>query len=121
MWRPTAYTEDDFAAFHEAFASSPLEATVIHSVYLVNCATDDSELRAKSLTSLTHSLRIGDGIGARGVVLHAGSAKTGDTGEAVTRAGQVIAEALAETETSPGLLEDTAGGGGTLGRSFEEA
>ena len=32
----------------------------------------------------------------------------------------MIKEALAESETCPLLLEDTAGAGGTLGRSFEE-
>ena len=44
-------------------------------------------IRAKSLASLIHSLRVGDAIGARGVVLHPGSAKTGDVGEAIARAG----------------------------------
>ena len=48
MWRPTAYGEEDFAAFREAAAASPIEATVIHAVYLVNCGTDDPELRRRS-------------------------------------------------------------------------
>jgi deoxyribonuclease-4 len=120
MWRPTGYTDDDFAAFREAFESSRLESVVIHAVYLVNCATDDPDLRQKSLASLTHSLRVGDGIGADGVVLHAGSAKGGDVPEAVARAGEVIREALASSERCPLHLEDTAGAGGTLGRSFAE-
>src|SRR5918996_5683490 len=76
MWRPTKYGPEDFAAFREAMAASPVEAVVIHAVYLINCATKDKELRQKSLTSLTHALRIGDGIGAKGVVLHPGSQKT---------------------------------------------
>src|SRR5579871_3512367 len=83
MWRPTAYDEDDFAAFREAAADSPIEAVVIHAVYLVNCASEDPEMRSKSLASLTQSLRVGDGIGAAGVVLHAGSAKGGDVAEAI--------------------------------------
>ncbi len=45
---------------------------VIHAVYLINCASKDKELRKKSLDSLTHALRIGDAIGAAGVVLHPG-------------------------------------------------
>ena len=65
MWRPTQYGEDDFAAFREAMDDSPVQAVVIHAVYLINCATKDAELRKKSLNSLTHALRIGDGIGAR--------------------------------------------------------
>jgi deoxyribonuclease-4 len=120
MWRPTAYTEDDFAAFREARDSSRVEAVLIHAVYLLNCASEDPDIREKSLASLTQSLRVGDAIGATGVVLHPGSAKTGDVGRAITRAGAVIAEALAGSDHCGLHLEDTAGAGGTLGRSFEE-
>ncbi len=120
MWKPTAYEEEDFAAFREAMDASPLKAVLIHAVYLVNCASEDDEIRAKSLASLTQSLRVGDAIGAAGVVLHPGSAKRGAVDGAIARAGTVIAQALAETELCELHLEDTAGAGGTLGRSFEE-
>src|SRR5215213_8405497 len=73
MWRPTRYGPDDFARFREAMADSPIEAVVIHAVYLINCATKDKEMRKKSLDSLCHALRIGDGIGSAGVVLHPGA------------------------------------------------
>jgi deoxyribonuclease-4 len=120
MWKPTAYGEEDFAKFREALSASPIGGVLIHAVYLVNCASDDPEIRGKSLASLTHSLRVGDAIGATGVVLHPGSAKTGHVGEAIARAGEVIGEALACSERCALHLEDTAGAGGTLGRSFEE-
>jgi len=120
MWRPTSYGEEDFAAFAEAMRDSQIGAVLIHAVYLLNCASDDADIRAKSLTSLTHSLRVGQAIGACGVVLHPGSAKTGDVGEAIARAGETIAQALADSEGCELHLEDTAGAGGTLGRSFEE-
>jgi len=119
-WRPTAYGEEDFAAFREAAAASPIEATVIHAVYLINCATEDPELRERSLAALTHALRVGAGIGARAVILHAGSAKGGDPAAAIARAGEAIAEALAESDGCRLHLENTAGAGGTLGRSFGE-
>jgi len=120
MWRPTAYGPDDFAAFREAMSRSPIDAVLIHAVYLINCASDDPEIAGKSLTSLVQSLSVGEAIGAAGVVLHPGSAKTGDVGEAIERAGTVIREALARTAGCPLLLENTAGAGGTLGRSFAE-
>jgi deoxyribonuclease IV len=120
MWKPTAYREEDVAAFREAMADSPIDAVLIHAVYLINCASDDKEIRAKSLASLTHSLRVGHAIGASGVVLHPGSAKTGHVGEAIARAGETIAAALADSEGCELHLENTAGAGGTLGRSFEE-
>jgi deoxyribonuclease-4 len=120
MWRPTAYSEEDFAKFREARDATNLDAVLIHAVYLLNCASEDPEIRSKSLASLTQSLRVGDAIGATSVVLHPGSALTGDVGEAIARAGQVIAEALAQSESCELHLEDTAGAGGTLGRSFAE-
>jgi deoxyribonuclease-4 len=120
MWRPTAYGDEDFQAFRDARADSPIEAVLIHAVYLLNCGSEDEEIRRKSLTSLIHSLRVGRGIGALGVVLHPGSAKKGDVPQAISRAGALIKEALAETDGCALHLEDTAGAGGTLGRSFEE-
>lgn len=120
MWRPTNYGEDDFAAFRDALAQTKIESVLIHAVYLLNCASEDEDLIAKSRTSLVHSLRVGDAIGAAGVVLHPGSARQGDVPAAIARAGQVIKEALAESDHCPLHLEDTAGAGGTLGRSFEE-
>jgi deoxyribonuclease IV len=120
QWKPTTHSEENIAAFREAMAKSPIDAVLIHAVYLLNCASDDPDIRAKTLTSLIHSLRVGEQIGAQGVVLHPGSAKTGDVKEAIARAGAVIAEALKESGACPLHLENTAGTGGTLGRSVEE-
>jgi len=120
MWRPTKYGPDDFAAFKEAMADSPVEAVVIHAVYLINCATKDKELRKKSLASLTHALRIGDGIGAAGVVLHPGAQKGEALGPSIKRAAKVIAAALEDSDSCPLLLEQTAGHKGLLGRDFDQ-
>jgi deoxyribonuclease-4 len=120
MWRPTKYGEADFAAFREAMDASPVEAVIIHAVYLINCATKDRDLRKKSLTSLTHALRVGDGIGAKGVVLHPGSQKTDPLKPSLKRASKVIAEALAETDSCPLLIEQTAGHKGLLARDFDQ-
>src|SRR5580700_5186407 len=107
MWRPTVYRDEDVAAFREAMDSSPVDAVLIHAVDLLNCASDDPDIRAKSLASLTHSLRVGHAIGACGVVLHPGSAKTGDVGAAIAHAGKTIREALAESDGCQLHLENT--------------
>jgi deoxyribonuclease-4 len=119
-WKPREYSDAEVAEFREAMAASDVEVPLIHAVYLLNCASDDAEIRSKSLRALIGALRAGAALGAHGVVLHPGSAKTGDVGEAIARAGVVIGEALAESETCPLHLENTAGAGGTLGRSFGE-
>jgi deoxyribonuclease-4 len=120
MWRPTKYGDEDFAVFRESMDASPVEAVVIHAVYLINCATKEADLRKKSLASLTHALRIGDGIGAAGVVLHPGAQKGEPHGPSMKRAAKVIAAALADSDSCPLLLEQTAGHQGLLGRDFDE-
>jgi len=120
MWRPTRYGRDDFAKFKEAMDDSPVEAVVIHAVYLINCASKARELRKKSLASLTHALRTGDGIGAAGVVLHPGAQKGEPLGPSMKRAAKVIAAALEDSESCPLLLEQTAGHKGLLGREFDQ-
>lgn len=119
-WKPRFYTADEIDAFAEAMAASDVEALLIHAVYLLNCASTDPEIRAKSLASLTSSLRTGAQLDAHAVVLHPGSALAGSVEPAITRAGAVIAEALAESGDCPLHLENTAGTGGTLGRCFAE-
>ena len=79
-----------------------------------------TEIRAKTLTSLISSLEFGRRIGAAGVVLHPGSAKQSSPEAAIARAGETIREALEETTGCPLHLENTAGAGGTLGRSIDE-
>lgn len=120
MWRPTRWKAPDVAEFRELMAGGPIETVVIHAVYLVNPASKDPEIRAKSLASMVHSLRMGDAIGAAGVVLHPGSTVGEPHGEALERVGDALRHALEESESCPLLLEDTAGAGNTLGRSFEE-
>jgi deoxyribonuclease-4 len=102
---------------------SEIDALLIHAVYLLNCASEDEEIRDKSRTALIHALNAGAALNAVGVVLHPGSALKdgGSVEKAIERAGAVIGEALKESADGGILhLEDTAGAGGTLGRSFEE-
>src|SRR3954452_6690844 len=120
MWRPTSYSEDDFAAFRTAMDDSPVSSVVIHAVYLINAASKEREIRAKSLASLKQALRVGDGIGADGVVLHAGARKGEPHAPSVKRAGKVIRGALESSDRCPVLLENTAGTQGPLGKNFDE-
>lgn len=120
MWRPTAYGEEDFAAFRESASGSRVGATLIHAIYLINCASREATVKKKSATALAHALRVGDQIGAAGVVLHAGARKGEPHGPSMRRAGTAIRAALDASETCPLLLENTAGTEGPLGRTVDE-
>ena len=52
MWRPTNHSDADVSAFRAAMEDSPIGAVVIHAVYLINCASLESEIREKSLIAL---------------------------------------------------------------------
>jgi deoxyribonuclease IV len=119
-WKPTVYSDEQVAAFRDAMGASRVDALLIHAVYLLNAASDEKEFRDKTRASLIASLQAGDALGAHAVVLHPGSAKTGKVAPAIKRAGKVIRQALSESENCALHLENTAGAGGTLGRSFQE-
>src|SRR3954464_13386975 len=63
-WKPRDYTDDEVAAYHEAQRKHRVGPLLIHAVYLLNCASEDAELRDKSLDALTLALRAGDALGA---------------------------------------------------------
>jgi deoxyribonuclease IV len=120
MWRPTNYSEDDFAAFRESMKASRVQVVAIHMIYLINPAAKDREMRKKSVDSLTHALRVGDAIGALGVVVHPGALKDDARTNARKRAINLVKEALARSESCPIMYENTAGSPQLLGRDFDE-
>ena len=119
-WRHRSYDPDDVAEFRELLAAGPVRSIVLHAVYLINPASKDDAVRQKSLDALAHALRTGDQIGAHGVVVHPGSTVGEPLEEAIERVGEAVRHVLAESESCPLYLENTAGAGGTIGRSFEE-
>ena len=81
-WQPTAYADERRRRLPRGAAtSSRVDALLIHAVYLLNAASDDPE-HPREVADLADARRCasGDALGARGVVLHPGSAKTGDVG-----------------------------------------
>src|SRR5437763_8591966 len=63
-WRSRVYTDDEVAAYREALDGSGVEVLLIHAVYLLNCASEDKEIRDKSLRALIVALQAGDVLGA---------------------------------------------------------
>src|SRR3954451_17815621 len=119
-WRPTNYKADDLAEFNELMANGPVKSVVIHAVYLINCASNEDEIRSKSIASLTHALLLGDAVNADGVVVHPGTLKGKPLEEGLELACEAFCMSLSESDRCPLLLENTAGAKGTLGRSFSD-
>ena len=99
--------------------TTAVKVVAIHMIYLINPAAKDREMQEKSLESLAHALRVGDGIGALGVVVP-GALKDDTRANAKKRAIKLIKEALARSERCPIFYENTAGSEQLLGRDFDE-
>jgi deoxyribonuclease-4 len=98
------------------FAAACERPVFVHAPYLINFGSPSEQTLARSGDALAFSLRRGAAIGARGVVMHAGSAVLGNRWEdAMAQARAAVLGVLdAIPDAPPLLIEPTAGGGGAL-------
>ena len=125
MWKPSQYGADVLDAYRAAQAEHPsVTSTFCHATYLINLASPDPELAAKSRACLNANLSTAEGMGADGLVLHIGSHRGSGFDTALPNVADALIEALdgvdAGDDPCPILLENAAGAGDTVGRSFEE-
>ncbi len=125
MWKPSQYGPDVLDGYRQAQAEHPsVTSTYCHATYLINLASPDPELAAKSRACLSANLSTAEGMGAEGLVLHIGSHRGSGFDAALPGVVDALIEALDSVEPSvapcPILLENAAGAGDTVGRSFEE-
>ncbi|HEX9066186.1 MAG TPA: deoxyribonuclease IV [Streptosporangiaceae bacterium] len=120
-WSPSPGQAGQTAALREHVAATGLPVFV-HAPYLVNVASPDPELRARSAGMVRHCLRRGAEIGARGVVMHAGSAVSGTRADGLAAvAGTVLPLLDALPDDWPDLLiEPMAGTGGMVCATIAE-
>jgi deoxyribonuclease-4 len=125
MWKPSQYSDEVLAGYRAAQAEHPsVSSTFCHATYLINLASPDPELAARSRSCLTANLATADGMGAEGLVLHIGSHRGSGFDAALPGVAEALVGSLddvdADAEGCPILLENAAGAGDTVGRSFEE-
>jgi deoxyribonuclease IV len=121
MWRPTNHDPANFEKFREKRAELDLPegSVVAHALYLVNLAS--AKFYDQSLAALENTMEVAVAIGADGVVFHVGS-HLGEGMEAgMERCVPALVQLLELTTDSTWLLmENSAGAGGTIGRSLDE-
>ena len=121
MWRPTNHSDEAIAAFRSKRAEHGIGGVVCHALYLCNLAAPDRTIHKKSITALQATVAAGNAIGADGVIFHVGSHLGAGLRAALTRTCKALAQILEACEGDTWLLiENSAGTGGTIGRSLEE-
>jgi deoxyribonuclease IV len=121
MWRPTVHPEENLARFRERRVEAGVSGVLCHAIYLVNLGSPDDELYEKSIATLLATMDVAAAIEADAVVFHLGSHLGAGFEAGLARAIPALRRALERTtDTTWLLVEDSAGAGGTMGRSIEE-
>jgi deoxyribonuclease IV len=121
MWRPTEHSDDEVARFRARRKEAGIASVVCHALYLVNLAAADKDVHKKSVMAMRSSLETASAIGAEGVVFHVGSHLGDGIAKGLKRAVPPLRRLIELTDDRLWLiLENSAGAGGTMGRSVAE-
>jgi deoxyribonuclease-4 len=118
--RPLSGEEADL--FRETRARHAIASVAIHTNYLVNLAATDPLVRERSIAAFRDELDRAARLGADYLVVHPGSARGGTVAAGVAACVDAVrrsADGLA-LEGLTVLIENTAGQGDCIGRSFEQ-
>ncbi|MFM2134626.1 MAG: hypothetical protein RL021_26 [Bacteroidota bacterium] len=109
------------SAFKAAWKKSGVKTVFSHCSYLLNLASEDTELRRKSIDALIGEVRRCNDLGLSFCVLHPGAAKGQSEADAIGNVVIALKEVLEQTaDCSAGILiENTAGQGTSIGYKFE--
>ncbi|HXG76395.1 MAG TPA: deoxyribonuclease IV [Gaiellaceae bacterium] len=120
-WQPTAHAPEELERFRRRREEAGVRHVSCHALYLVNLAASDPEIRARSLSALRATMETARAIRADAVVFHVGSHLGAGFEEAVATVLPPLRELLELTTEELWLcVENTAGAGGTIGRSVTE-
>jgi deoxyribonuclease IV len=120
-WHFPEHDPADLEGFRERRAEAGLRAVLVHALYLCNLATPDETVYGKSLETIRKTVDTACALEADGVVVHVGSHLGSGFEAGLERAVPALREVLERcSDTTWLLLEDSAGAGGTIGRSVDE-
>jgi deoxyribonuclease IV len=120
-WRPTNHPAENFERFKERRAEAGIDGVLCHALYLVNLASPKDDFYEKSVAAMCNTVDVGCAIEADGVVFHIGSHLGAGMEVGLERVVEAMRKVLDRcSETTWLLMENSAGAGGTIGRSVEE-
>ncbi len=119
-WRPTNHDPASFERFRAKRAEAGIGGILCHAVYLTNLASPDPVTYERSIATLRNTTQVACAIGAD-VVFHVGSHLGSGLDAGLEHVVPALEQALELcTDETWLLMENSAGAGGTIGRSIEE-
>jgi deoxyribonuclease-4 len=120
-WRPTNHDPANFERFRERRAEVGLHGVLCHALYLCNLAAPNDDVYENSISALSNTVEVASAIGADAVVFHVGSHLGSGFDHGLERVLPAMEQVLElTTEETWLLMENSAGTGGTIGRSIDE-
>jgi deoxyribonuclease IV len=120
-WRQTNHDPATFERFRERRVEAGIDGVLCHALYLCNFAAPDDAIYEKSVGALRSTMEVACAIGADGVVLHVGSHLGAGLDKGLERIVPALEQVLERCSDTMGLRrENSAGAGGTIGRSIDE-
>jgi len=121
MWKFPNHDPKDVEAFRARREELGIGAVLVHALYLCNLASPKDEFYDKSVETMTATMDASCAIGADAVIFHVGSHLGAGFEAGLERAVPAIEQILGHcSETTWLLIENSAGAGGTIGRSLDE-
>ncbi len=119
QWREPVLGAEEAAAYRLEAATQGIRTAISHDSYLINLASQDKRLRARSMACFKGELRRAAQLGLSHVVTHPGHFMR-DRMAGLKRSASGYAECLSSVRGPGILIETTAGSGTVLGARFEE-
>jgi deoxyribonuclease IV len=121
-WKTLDPTPEDCQRFRAARLAYGLSPVAVHDNYLINLASADRLIREKSVKAFRSEIARALALGVDYLIAHPGSAGGTTTGQAVRTFVESMLQAAKDARLNGLmiLIENTAGQGSALGRTFEQ-
>lgn len=122
QWDAAPLSDDGITLFKETLRRTGIQKTMAHASYLINLASANEALYERSIRGLSEEYERCERLGIAYLIVHPGSYTGGSCGEGMRRVTKALNRVLRRFKgcRTVVLLENTAGQGSSLGRTFEE-
>lgn len=118
-WARSPFSADQVKEFNQQIKEKDLRPVFIHTLYLVNLASNNPDIYRKSMAALESDMQSGDLIKSAGVIVHLGSHQGRGFDAVSAQVVKSIKQLLKSTSQVSFLIENSAGQKGKVG-SLEE-